>query len=445
MWTRTKSPILLPDYTKEAISRLTGAGFVAYLVGGSVRDFLLGRALKDYDLVTDAKPEEILKLFPEGLKVGLQFGVVKVPVSSGLIEIATFRRDLEYKDHRHPSGVKFGSVEEDAKRRDFTVNAFYYNPKTQSVLDLVDGGKDLEAKIIRAIGDPVERFQEDALRLIRGIRFAVNLGFAIEESTWKAIQKCSQLSKKLSAERVIEELNLILKGPDPAQGMRRLEESGILKEWIYELGETKRVNQSPALQTIEPIWEHTLKMLTLLAKEYPARSTVLSWGVLLRDIGKPRAAQRSGGHNFNGYEIDGSTIAKDILRRLRLTNDEQAQILALIQEHIKFKDVFQMREATLQRWIRQPFFPELMKLHRIDALSSDGNLAFYEFAKSRYDAYLSQPEIPKLIDGNDLIQLGFSPGPEFTSILNSVEDLTVEGKLRTKSEVLEYVIKNFVK
>jgi poly(A) polymerase len=420
---------------------------VAYVVGGSVRDFLLGREVKDHDIATSAGPDELCDLFPKAITVGKVFGVIKVPVGPSILEIATFREDLEYTDHRHPKGVRFGGPAEDARRRDFTVNALFYDPKTTRILDSVKGMEDLKARVIRAIGVPDERFREDALRLLRAVRFATRLGFTLEPETAAAVQARAKLITKVSAERVRDELTLTWTGPSPDQGLKMLSELGLLHQVLPELEGLKGLIQ-PGMAQGSDVWSHTLKAVASLARSQPQRSASLAWAAILHDVGKPVAARRSGGKNFNGHELDAAKLARSIALRLKMPRDQVDAIASLVEDHLKFKDVFQMREATLQRFVQQPNFEELLALHKADAIATDGNLAFYEFCSSRLAAVKSGAAAaapPRLIDGTDLIQLGIKPGPGFSEILRTVEDLALEHRLNSKEEALEYVLRHFVK
>lgn len=452
-WIRIDRAFPLPDHVKKALQRLDEAGHVAYIVGGSVRDLLLGRTAKDHDIATSASPDELTDLFPEAITVGKAFGVLKIPIrdtsseAQEFLEIATFREDLEYEDHRHPTNVKFSGPAEDAKRRDFTINALFYDPKTARILDTVNGLEDLNAKLIRAIGNPRQRFREDALRLLRAVRFSGALDFAIEKGTAEALREKARLVSHVSGERIRDELNLMLTGPKPKLSIENLSSLGLLKVILPELEALKGVAQSPLYHPEGDVWAHTLKTLERLTQQHPKRSMVLAWGALLHDVGKAQASARNARRNFNGHEVDGARITKIICERLRMSGAETEAISGLVADHLKFKDVFQMRESTLQRFIRQPHFEDLLELHHADATASDGNLAYYEFCASRFQEFKNQPtpSAPRLIDGNDLIQLGIKPGPEFSQIIRTIEDLALEGALHSKEDALEYVIKHFVK
>lgn len=412
------------------MQRLNEAGFVAYIVGGSVRDFLLKRESKDHDIATNATPDELCELFPEAVTVGKAFGVLKVPLpamakegKAEFLEIATFREDLEYHDFRRPKGIRFAGPEEDAQRRDFTINALFYDPKTSCILDPTGGLADLKKGCLRAIGEPNQRFREDALRLLRAVRFVTALGFKLEEKTEAAIRSCVKLIVHVSGERIREELTLMLTGPRGADAVLMLADLGILRHVLPEV---------EALRKLESVWQHSIRTLRFLEKEKKIRSSTLSWAALLLDSGKRNDPARQ---------------VHSIALRLKLSREEMDQIIGMLQDQLKFKDVFKMREATLLRFLKQPHFEELLALHQADALASDGNLAFYEFCATRLEMLKKTHPvgIPKLIDGKDLIQLGFKPGPEFSQILREVEDLALERRMSTKEEALEYVIQHFVK
>jgi poly(A) polymerase len=448
-WVRLDRPFPLPGYVKEALQKLDESGHIAYLVGGSVRDFLLGKELKDHDIATSAPPDLLCKLFPMAIEVGKEFGVIKVPTggSPPLLEIATFRKDLEYSDHRRPEGVVFSGPLEDASRRDFTVNALYYDPKTNRILDSVGGMDDLKNKVIRAIGQPSVRFREDALRLLRAVRLKVRLEFQLDPETAQAIQARAKLISKVSAERIRDELTLMWTGPRAAQALALLSELALLDVILPEVEALKGVVQISAAHPYDDVWEHLLKMLEFFERQNPIRTATASWAAVLHEVGKPVVSKLSQGKNFNGHEIEGAKMAERIAERFKMSRNEVQRVSALVADHLKLKDVFQMRESTLQRLLREDHFEELLALHRADACAFDGNLAYYEFCASRLNQLKMNPHLlpPKLLDGRDLIQMGFSPGPLFSEILNVVEDLTLEKTLKTKDEALEYVLKTYVK
>lgn len=432
---RIDQPLPIPKYAKEALQRLSDHGHSAYLVGGCVRDFLLGLKTKDYDIATDATPDQLCKLFPRAIPVGKNFGVIKVPTDADppLLEIATFRQDLEYEDFRRPVGVVFSSPLQDAKRRDFTLNALFYDPKTGSVLDYVGGYADLKKGLIKAIGVPEDRFREDALRLLRAIRFQSRFQFAVDRATLEAVSNKARLILKVSSERIRDELSLMWSGPNPELSLAQLSAVGLLQHILPEVEALKKVGR----------WEHVLKTLRILHFKYPNRSFRLSWATVLHDVG--RAVVEPSKH-FKGHEVEAERIALRVGERLKFSSEDSKVISSMVGDQLRFKDVFQMRESTLQRFVRDAYFEDLLRFHQADALATDGNLAFYEFCKSRFDAFKNSPtpESYKLIDGNDLIQLGFSPGPEFSQILRAVEDLALERKLLRKEDALEYIVKHFV-
>jgi poly(A) polymerase len=399
-----------------AISTLDGAGFSAFLVGGCVRDHLLGLPIKDYDLATDASPDEVAELFPDAIEVGKAFGVMKVPfpVEGGepeLIEIATFREDAEYTDYRHPKSVRFSGPEEDARRRDFTVNGLFYDPKSKRILDCVEGFADLQAKRIRAIGDPNERLREDALRVFRAVRFAVRFGFRIEEATWAALMENARFTRKVSAERVRDELTLMLKGRHPREAMRMLRELGVASLWFPEVAKVK-----PAV-------------FDAIDADPSPRSTAFVFAAAFSEAG--------------GDDTEKSL--QSACDRLRLSGEDKKRVVDLVLDLPKFNDAFQMREATLKRWAMEPHFDELLQLHHAIARATDGNLMADQFLRRIREEVLSATPADKILTGADLIQLGFSPGPSFTEILRTVEDLQMEKKLASKDEALEYVVRHFVR
>ena len=436
-WIRTERPLTLPAYVKEAVHALGEAGHIAYIVGGSIRDFLLGHESKDHDIATSASPDELCELFPRAVTVGKAFGVIKVPVNAPerdapvLMEIATFREDLEYVNHRHPKGVKFSGPEEDARRRDFTINALFYDPKTSRILDTTGGLQDLRDGIIRAIGNPSERFREDALRLLRAVRFTARLGFVIEHETAKAIHARARLISKVSAERVRDELTLMWCGPRPAEALEALSHFGLLGQVLPELEALKSQPGTPSP------WTKTVKALSVMAAQNTHLSPTLAWATLL--------AETTGAH---GDALQGAATARAVATRLKMSREEIDRIGSLIESQPKFRDAFKMRESTLQRFVREPGFEELLALHRVDATITDGNLACYEFCRTRWLEVVElgrkdEGETARLLDGKDLIQLGLRRGPEFSEILRVVEDLALEKRLHSKEEALEYVVRNF--
>lgn len=428
--------------------KLSERGFQAYFVGGCVRDLLLGREPADYDVATDATPLQVAELFPGGVLVGAQFGVVIVIEHGHQVEVATFRSDVGYSDGRHPDQVIFAKTpQEDVARRDFTIDGMMMNPATGEVLDFAGGQRDLRAGIIRAIGDPQQRFSEDRLRLLRAIRFAARFGYGIEIRTLLAIQQLAPQVTTVSAERLRDELTKMLTEGAAHRAFALLHETRLLVPALPEVALLKGVQQPPEYHPEGDVWLHTLLMLEKL-NELPAhaRTMTLAWGVLLHDIGKPatfRSAAETGDRiRFDGHAEVGVRIAEEICRRLRFSNEATEQVMSLVANHMRFKDVQNMRESTLKRFVRLPGFEEHLALHRLDCLSSHGNLENWEYVRS-FIANTPAEEVrpARLITGDDLLEMGFIPGPEFKTILQLVEDAQLEGQLKTREEALEYVRK----
>lgn len=421
---------------EEIVRQLTQAGHRAVYAGGCVRDALLNRPYPDVDIATSATPDQVQALFPKASDPqGKAFGVIRLKQGEHVFEIATFRVDGPYLDGRRPSSVTFTTAEEDAKRRDFTVNGMFFDPLKNEVLDYVEGKSDLTAKMIRAIGDPTARFTEDRLRLFRAIRFAVQLGFEIDPKTWKALVALSPESKNLAPERVRDELIKIFTSPDPARGLDLLHDSGLIAVWIPELLEMRGCAQSPEHHPEGDVWVHTRLLLTHLKKASP----ILSLSALLHDVGKPRTSRTepSGRIRFFGHEGVGARMAEEILRRLRFSNDDIAAISACIANHMAFKDAPQMRVSTLKRLLARPTFTEELELHRIDCTSSHGELDIHRFLVAKQSEF-SQEEIkPKpLVTGHDLKEIGIPPGPKMGEILNQLMDEQLEGKFPDRESAL---------
>jgi poly(A) polymerase len=415
-------------------------GYQAYLVGGCVRDILLGREPADYDVATDATPDRVQELFPNSLAVGAKFGVIVVTENSegsgGLqVEVATFRSDVGYSDGRHPDHVMYAkSPQEDAKRRDFTVNALLLNPETEEVLDFVGGRDDLRSGIIRAIGRPMDRFAEDKLRMVRAVRFAARFRYAIEGNTFSAIQKLASQIHQVSPERLRDELTKLLTEGAARRAFEFLDEAHLLPQLLPEVARMKGVEQPPEYHPEGDVWTHTLMMIEGLPAGCPS---TLAWGVLLHDVGKPPTFTPPSGPGdrirFNEHAEIGTRMAEEICRRLRFSNDDTAQIAALVANHMRFKDVLQMKPATLKRFVRLPQFEEHLQLHRLDCLSSHGHLDNYEFVRRFLkETPPEQVRPPRLLDGDDLIGLGLRPGPQFKAILDRVEEAQLDGTVNDR-------------
>ena len=421
---------------EKIVQQLVQAGHVAVYAGGCVRDALLQRPYPDVDIATSATPDQVQSLFPKASDPqGKAFGVIRLRLDEHIFEIATFRVDGPYHDGRRPSSITFTTAEEDAKRRDFTVNGMFFDPLKDQLLDYVKGQADLSSKLIRAIGDPVARFTEDRLRLFRAIRFAVQLGFQIEPETLKALIQLAPSSKVISPERVRDELTKILTSPDPARGFDLLHESGLIAVWIPELLEMRGCEQSPEHHPEGDVWVHTRLLLTHMKNPSP----VLALSALLHDIGKPRTSKTepSGRIRFFGHEGVGARMAEEILRRLRYSNDEVSAITACIANHMAFKDAPNMRVSTLKRLLARPTFVEELELHRIDCSSCHGQLDIHSFLKAKLNEF-SQEEIkPKpLVTGHDLQQLGAKPGPSMGKLLHQLMDEQLEGKFADRTTAL---------
>lgn len=426
---------------EKIVSTLRKNGYEAYFAGGSVRDALRGETPKDYDVATNAHPEKVQKLFEKTVPVGVQFGVILVVEEGTSFEVATFRHEGGYVDGRHPSTVAFTSLEEDAKRRDFTVNGLYFDPQTNKVIDFVKGQEDIKAKIIRTIGNPDDRFLEDHLRMMRAIRFSVQLGFQIEAKTWESVCQHHALIQKVSMERIRDELTKILTSKEPARGVRLLDSSGMLKFILPEMEVMKGVEQPMEFHPEGDVFIHTMMLVDGL-KDAPVE---LALGCLLHDVAKPatfvRAADRI---RFHGHDTIGAEMSEKICKRLTYSNEQTSLVCDLVREHLRFKDAFQMRTATLKRFLSLPRFDLHLELHRLDCMASHGKLEAYEFCKKKYEEFLTLPPPPlRLINGQDLIERGFKPSPEFSKILRAVEDAILEGTVTNREEALKFLEENY--
>jgi putative nucleotidyltransferase with HDIG domain len=429
------------DAAAQIVARLRAAGHQAYFVGGCVRDLLLGREPKDFDLATSALPDQVLTLLEKTFAVGAHFGVVLV--SSGepeiLTEVATFRSDGVYSDGRHPDAVRFSSSpEEDVKRRDFTINGMLLDPANNQVLDFVGGRTDLQAGLIRAIGDPGDRFAEDKLRMLRAVRFAARFTFDLEQSTAIAIRDLAPAVSQVSRERVRDELTRMLTEGRAGSAFEMLDATGLLTQVLPEVAKMKGVAQPPQYHPEGDVWVHTLLLLAGLPAGCPP---ALAWAALLHDVGKPATFRVAPDRiRFDGHVETGVRIAEEICRRLRFPNHETEQILSLIANHMRFADATKMKESTLKRFFRLPHFDQHLALHRLDCLASHGSLELYDFARERFET-LPQEQVrpPLLLTGKDLIEAGYRPGPQFTQMLAMAEDAQLEGAIHTRDEALALV------
>ena len=452
---------MLKDFSTSVVQTLRQRGFQAYLVGGCVRDLLLGREPKDYDVATNATPRQVMEIFPETYAVGAQFGVVLVPASVGdavtgvsevsskahAVEVATFRSDIGYSDGRHPDEVRFtGDPREDVERRDFTINGMLLDPVSSEVLDFVGGRKDLEGGIVRTIGDPEQRFGEDKLRMLRAVRFAARFAarfeYSIEPATFAAMQNLAEQIQVVSRERVRDELTRMLTEGHARRAFLLLDESGLLRQVLPEISAMKGVQQPPEFHPEGDVFVHTLLLLENLPQPCPL---TLAWGALLHDVGKPATFRVAPDRiRFDGHVEVGVKIAEEICRRLRFSNDEVAQILALVDNHMRFGHVTRMKESTLKKFLRMPGFDEHLALHRADSLASHRNLATYDLIQKKLAEIPVETMRPApLVTGDDLIAAGHSPGPKFREILTAVEDAQLEGQLASRDAALEFVRREF--
>jgi len=441
------------------VRTLREAGYQAYFVGGCVRDLILGREPADYDVTTNATPQQVMSIFPETYAVGAQFGVVLVPAlksardDNRVVEVATFRCDVGYSDGRRPDEVRYSQdPREDVERRDFTINGLLLDPLKpgsleEEVVDFVGGRKDITAGIIRTIGDPELRFTEDKLRLLRAVRFAARLGYEIEPLTFAALRKLTPMIHQVSRERVADELNKMLTEGRARRAFELLDSSGLLREVLPEISAMKGVAQPPQYHPEGDVWTHTLMLLENLPQPGFGKqgSLTLAWGALLHDVGKPPTFTVAPDRiRFNGHVEVGVKMAEEICRRLRFSNANTGQILSLIQHHMQFADMPRMKESTLKKFLRLPQFDEHLEQHRLDCMASHGDLSLYNFAREKLAAIPAEKMRPApLLTGDDLIQLGHAPGPRFKEILTAAEDAQLEGKLHSKDEALAWAKAEF--
>jgi poly(A) polymerase len=440
---RVKSPPI-EKVAREIAARLRKSGHTAYFAGGCVRDMVRGLIPKDYDIVTDARPEAVQGLFPRTVAVGAHFGVIIVLDKGFQFEVATFRSDDAYIDGRHPSAVHFSSPEEDAQRRDFTINGMFYDPVAQKVIDFVGGCADIDAKLVRAIGDPARRFAEDRLRMLRAVRFATALDYQIDKHTWDALVANAVTINQISAERIRDELMRIFLSPNRVRGWDLLDASGLMRAILPELEAMKGVLQPEQFHPEGDVFVHTRLMLQLLPAEV---SVPLVFAVLFHDVAKPVTAtvDKTGRIRFNEHDRIGAEMTEAIMRRLRFSGAEIEATVEMVRQHMVFKDAPNMRVAKLKRFMARPTFDEELELHRVDCESSHRMLDNYEFLLRKREEFANEPIIPPpLVRGDDLIALGLKPGPRFGEILEAVETRQLEGTLRTRREALEWVKREYL-
>ncbi|MFO1477654.1 MAG: CCA tRNA nucleotidyltransferase [Verrucomicrobiota bacterium] len=443
------------DTAVEIVRRLQEAGFGAFWVGGCVRDLFLREEPDDYDIATSAKPAEIEKLFTRTLAVGRKFGVMVVLEGERQFQVATFREEADYRDGRRPEQVVFSNARADALRRDFTVNGMFYDPVREELHDWVGGRADLEARVIRTIGSPAERFQEDHLRLLRAVRFAARLEFEVEPATFEALRAVAPRIRDISAERVRDELVKLFAPPGrepgaaarhplnpPARGLELLRQSGLLPEVLPEVAATVACEQSPDFHPEGSVFNHLVRMLNFMR---PGSDPRLPWAVLMHDIAKPATASRdarTGSIHFYEHEKIGAALAEEILGRLRFPRREIEAVAAAVRHHMQFKDAPEMRRATLRRMLMRPTFPLELELHRLDCLGSHGRLEIHSFLERQRDELERLPGIrPPLLTGNDLMALGMPPGPELGKWIQALREKQLQDELRTPDEAREWIRK----
>ena len=425
------------------VKKLHDQGHKAYFAGGAVRDLLLGNTISDIDIVTCASPQKIEQLFPKTIAVGKKFGVMIVVVDSINYEVATFRQESGYEDGRHPGKVSFtDKIHQDAERRDFTVNAIFLNPLTEELIDFVQGKQDLESRLIRTVGSPAKRFEDDKLRVIRAVRLASQLGFEIDRETYEEIQVyASQVLPQVSWERIRDELLKILTGPHPADGIRLLLNSGILQAILPEIADMSGVEQPLEFHPEGDVFTHTCLMLGMRK----GLDDILALSILLHDVGKPPTFSVKERIRFDGHDDVGAKMAEDICRRLRLSTEQIYNVVDLVKDHLRFIHVQEMRDNKLKRFLGKENFQKHLELHRLDCLASHGDLSSYHFCLQKLEE-IGQEELKPdpLVNGRDLLSLNLKPGPLFSEILMAVEDLQLEGELDSKEKALNWVKQNYL-
>ena len=440
--TQSFSP--MKETARSIVARLREQGHVAYFAGGCVRDIVRGKVPKDFDIATEARPEQVQAIFSRTHAVGAHFGVILVLENGFQFEVATFRSDGVYLDGRHPVDVHFSSAEEDAKRRDFTINGMFYDPGAETVIDFVGGRADIEAKLVRAIGDPAQRFAEDRLRMLRAVRFATVLDYKIDPPTWDALVANVQSIEQISAERIREEIVRIFLSPNRVRGWDLLDRSGLMRAILPEIEPMKGCLQPEQFHPEGDVFKHTRLMLELLPENV---SPPLVLAVLFHDIAKPATAtvDETGRIRFNAHDRIGAEMTEKIMERLRFSRAEIDATVEMVRQHMVFKDVPNMRVAKLKRFMARPTFDDELELHRVDCASSHRMMENYDFLLGKKEEFANEPIIPPpLVRGDDLIALGLKPGPKFGEILEAVETRQLEGTIRSRDEALDWVKQEFV-
>lgn len=426
------------EFAVSAAARLREAGYEALLVGGCVRDRLLQRSVNDYDLATNASPAQVKSVFPEALEVGAHFGVMLIKGEGEEVQIATYRSESSYRDGRHPEQVRWETdARRDAERRDFTINGLFENPFTGEVVDYVGGQEDLRHGLIRAIGDPRARFQEDHLRMLRAVRFSARLGFEMEAHTFAAIREMAASIQSISAERVRDELERILTEGAARRGFELLDETGLLEQILPEICRLHGVPQPPQFHPEGDVWNHTMLVLEHLPAGAPVE---LAWSALLHDAAKPVTMTFQDRIRFHGHDSVGATMAREILTRLRVPGGVIDDVVSLIANHMRMLSVQQMGPAAFKRFLRVPRFELQLELNRLDCLGSYRSLDRYDSVKRRWEEMPEHELRPApLLNGSDLIEMGYRPGPLFSSILHAVEDAQLAHQVETREEALAFV------
>ena len=422
----------------KVLRRLHKAGFTAYLAGGCVRDQIMGRKPIDYDVATDALPDQVEALFPDSLTVGKAFGVVRAPLGPHVYEVATFRSDHGYADGRRPDKVVFTDARNDAARRDFTINALFYDTRSQSVIDYVNGQADIRNRLVRCVGNPDERFREDYLRMLRAVRFAAVLDFDIETQTADAIRRCAPLAGSLAAERVREELTRILiEAPRAGDALRSIDAIGLLQVLLPEVAAMKGQAQPPQFHPEGDVFDHVVLMLNHMRHPSPR----LAFAVLLHDVGKPPTARVAPDRiRFDRHASEGAEMARDILKRLRFSRADIDAITSVVHDHMRFIDVKRMKTSTLRRFVGAPAFDLELELHRLDCIASHGQLDNHEFLSAFRDSLAREPILPApWITGHDIIRLGLSEGPEVGQWRRIAYDAQIEGRFETREALMDWL------
>jgi len=434
----TRDTGAMRDAALQAANRLQEAGFAAFWAGGCVRDMLLGRPPADYDIATGAVPDQVCALFPGAVAVGKSFGVVRAPVNGLFLEVATFRRDHSYTDGRRPESVSFSDPPTDASRRDFTVNALFYDPVADEIHDYVNGRADLDARLIRCVGDPALRFSEDYLRMLRAVRFASTLEFSIEPATRSAIEENAALISAISSERIrVEITRALVESPRAGEALELLDSAGLLAHILPEVVAMKGQEQPPAFHPEGDVFRHTVLMLN----EITAPSPELAWAVLLHDVGKPPTARMGPDRiRFDGHAEHGAAMAREIMRRLHFSSEQIDTVTRCVRDHMRFMSVPNMKRSTLRKMVGAPTFPVELELHRVDCVASHGDTSNYDTLTRFQQEMADEPILPDpWVTGNDLIKLGLREGPELGAWKRKAYELQLEEKAENKQVLLEWI------